>query len=60
MAANTSVRRRTGTVDISKAVNHRESALVVVDDVRNPNFPFLMPVTASKGVTRRFYDISMP
>ena len=44
----------------SEAANHRESALVVVHDVRNPNFPFLMPVTASKGVTRRFYDISMP
>ena len=28
MAANTSVRRRTGTVDISKAVNHRESAFL--------------------------------
>ena len=28
MAAYTSVRRRTGTVDISKAVNHRESAFL--------------------------------
>ena len=28
MAAHTSVRRRTGTVDISKAVNHRESAFL--------------------------------
>ena len=60
MAAHTSVRRRTGTVDISKAVNHRESALVVVHNVRNPNFPFLMPVMASKGQTRRFHDTSMP
>jgi hypothetical protein len=60
MAANTSVRRRTGTVDISKAVNRRDWALVVVHDVRNPNFPFLMPVTASKGQTRRFHDTSMP
>ena len=60
MTAYTSVRRRTGTVDISKAVNHRDSALVVVHNVRNPNFPFLMPVTASKGQTRRFHDTSMP
>jgi len=60
MTVYTSVRRRTGTVDISKAVNHRESALMVVDDVRNPNFPFLMPVTASKRQTRRFHDSSMP
>ena len=28
MAAYSSVRRRTGTVDISKAVNHRESAFL--------------------------------
>ena len=28
MAAHTSVRRRTGTVDTSKAVNHRESAFL--------------------------------
>jgi len=60
MAANTSARRGVDTIDLSEAANHRESALVVVHDVRNPNFPFLMPVTASKGVTRRFYDISMP
>ena len=60
MAAYTSVRRGTGTVGISKAVNHRDSAWVVVHDVRNPNFPFLMPVTASKGQTRRFHDTSMP
>ena len=60
MAAYTSVRRRTGTVDISKAVNHRESASVVVHNVRNPNFPFLMPVMASKGQTRQLHDTSMP
>jgi len=63
MAAYTTVRRRTGTVDISQAVNHRESASVVAHDVRNPNFPFLiilMPVTASKGQTRQFQDTSMP
>jgi hypothetical protein len=43
MAANTSARRGVDTIDPSEAANHRESALVVVHDVRNPNFPFLMP-----------------
>ena len=56
MAANTSARRGVDTIDLSEAANHRESALVVVHDVRNPNFPFLMPVTASKGQTRQFHD----
>ena len=60
MAAYTTARRRTDMIDLSEAANHREAALVVVDDVRNPNFPFSMPVTASKGQTRRFHDTSMP
>ena len=39
MAANTSARRwEVDTIDLSEAANHREAALVVVDDVRNPNF----------------------
>ena len=38
IAANTSARRRVDTIDLSEAANHREAALVVVDDVRNPNF----------------------
>ena len=60
MAAHTSARREVDTIALLEAANHRESASAVVHDVRNPNFPFLMPGTASKGVTRRFYDISMP
>ena len=60
MTGYTSARRRVDTIDLSEAASHRGSALVVVHDARNLNFPFLMPVTALKGQTRRFHDASMP
>ena len=54
MAACTSARRRMDTGDLSEAANYRDSALVVVHGVRNFNFPFLMPVTASKAQSANF------